>query len=490
MGARHTLRYGLGVGPTASALVVVLVTVWAALSWAPQHSQFAIGSAVAIVGVIALHRQVRDSNLAAELLVLAALAGIGVMASQYAWAFIPLALAVGLAAGFMWTLGSVAGLIGVALIATLLATTRIPPTLGSALTTAGFVICGGLLQIAITSPYLRSQVRRAVYTRATATCASPRQPVLRQIRWDSPLFRHLLRLTLGFGAALALLVIRDIPEDIWIPLSVALILRPGPAQNAVRYAERIGGAAAGVILASAISVVWQLGPGVSAAAVALCLIGAFLTNNWLRIGAVCAAITVVMDASQTVDATMFGDRLFAAGIGAAIAVWMFALIPDPLSAKVSYRVGELLRAELAYAAAQITAFIRPSPSESPTRRAARDRAIAASTAFTGYATPLDIAVRSDVHALSVAVAALDTQLPRGGDPMYPPLLAVADEYVAALRGCQTPCHTGWHLDVHRLDAADQALRSAAGIDPILGMYVGSITRHARSLDALLSGDTL
>lgn len=485
MGARHTLRYGLNMRGTAGALLVVLVTLWAALTWAPQHSQLAIGGAVTVVGAIALRRRAHDKHIAGELMILTALAGIGVVASQFAWAFIPLALAVGLGAGLMWTLGSVAGLIGVAVIATILATARIPATLGSALTTAGFVFAGGLLQIAITSPHLRSHVRTAV----AAACGSrPRRRVRSQIRWASATFRHALRLAAGCGAALLLLAIRDVPEGIWIPLTVALVLRPGPAQNALRYAERISGAAAGVVVASAISFVWSLSPEVSSIAVALCLVVAFLSNGWPRIGAVSSAIAFAMDASQTLDAAMFSDRVYALGIGAAIAVWMFVLLPDHVSAKASYRVGELLRAELAFAATKINAYVRPASSAGPTRRAAHDRAMAASTAFDRYAASFDSAARTDAHALSVAVAALDTERPRSSDEICPPLIAAADEYVAALRGCQTPCHPEWHLDVRRLDAADVALRSATGNDQALGTYVGAITKHARSIDAILAGD--
>jgi uncharacterized membrane protein YccC len=303
------------------------------------------------------------------------------------------------------------------------------------------------------------------------------------------LFRHGARLAVGVGAGLALAAYRDVPEGIWAPLAVLLILRPGPAQSYARYAGRALGLLVGVASATAISVAWPLTAWLSALVGTSFLVCAWLATGWLRTAAVSASIAVALDVSHPVNAALLGDRMFATAIGAAIAIWLFALIPDPLSAKLSYRVGELLQAELAYAAAQISSFVHPPDSDDGNRSRARSRALAASTAFDGYAAQLHSTALGDARALAVAVASLDGRLPHGEGQLQRSAVSAADDYAAVLRSSVTHQHSGgqpgWRVDIARLSAAEQALRTVAGVDPVLVMYVEEITQHALRLCTLL-----
>jgi uncharacterized membrane protein YccC len=314
------------------------------------------------------------------------------------------------------------------------------------------------------------------------------QQIRALMRWDSPLYRHGVRLMIGVTAALAFVIYRDVPEGIWSPLAVLLTLRPGPSQNHARYAGRVLGFLAGVGLATGISAAWSVPLWLSVIAGVAGVACAWIATDWLRTAAMSATIAIVLDTTQTVDAIVLGDRLFAAAIGAAVAVWLFVLVPDPFSVKLTYKVGELLHAELAYAAAQIRSFVHLTGSAEDDRSRARSRALAASRAFDGYAAQLHTTARGDARALAVAVAALDAQLPRRGGHLQTAVSA-ADDYAAALRSCVTHRYwcgqPGWHLDFARLSSAERALLAVDGVDPVLVTYVEGLTQHALRLGALL-----
>jgi uncharacterized membrane protein YccC len=316
-----------------------------------------------------------------------------------------------------------------------------------------------------------------------------RQQIRALTRRDSTLFSYGVRLAVGVGATVALVACRDVPEGLWTPLAVLLVLRPGPGQTYVRYAGRVLGLVAGVVLGTGISMAWPVSLWLSALVGVAFLTCAWLASDWLRTAALSAAACVALDVLHSVNAGTLGDRTVAAAIGAAIAIWLFALIPDPLSAKLSYRVGELLQAELSYAAAQVSSYVHPPGSDDDDRNRARSRALAACTAFAGYAAQVPTAALGDARALTVAVASLDAQLPQSRGRMDTSVISAADNYVAALRTCVTRRSSAgqpvWHLDIARLSAAELALRSVAGIDPVLATYAGLITQHALRFSTLL-----
>lgn len=351
---------------------------------------------------------------------------------------------------------------------------------------------------------LRGQLHEAVAARfgldEPLSAGGPRRAVagtLDQIHWSSPLYRHAVRLAIGVGVAMALAWYRNMPEGVWMALTVVLVLRPVCPRVYERCIERIAGAATGLTLATAILVIWHPGPVVIAA-----LVIAFLAAGWAvhahgpwGITTIVAAAVAIAMAPGPADGVL-GHRLAATAIGAAVAVGMYLLVPDPPRAKVCRGITEVLRSQVAYAAVEVRAFVDPGGVDAGTRNAARDVALLTRRVFeSGGATAhlrtpdtadlLD-AARREADALALAVALLDTQLPRHRHSPGTVLRQAGEEYATALLGICLP----WRLDAGWLRSADEALRlEAASLNDDEGVAVllaqlDAITRHALALSDL------
>jgi uncharacterized membrane protein YccC len=352
---------------------------------------------------------------------------------------------------------------------------------------------------------LRGQLHEAVAARfgldEPLSATGPRLAIARaldQIHWGSPLVRHSVRLAVGVGAALALAWYRNMPEGLWMALAVLLVLRPVCPRLYERCVERIAGAAAGMTLATSIVVIWHPGPAVIAF-----LVVAFLATGWAVHAqgpwgittVVAAAVAIAMEPGPA-DGVL-GHRLAATAIGAVIAVAMYLLVPEPPRAKVCRGITEVLRAQVAYAAVEVKAFVDPAAVEAGTRNAARDHALMTRRVFeSGGATAhlrtaetadlLDTA-RHEADALALAVAVLDTQLPRHRHLPGAVLSQAGEEYATALLGSCVP----WRLDSGWLLSAGEALRlEAASLNnddegvAVLLAQLDAITRHALALSDL------
>jgi len=351
---------------------------------------------------------------------------------------------------------------------------------------------------------LRGQLHQAVAARfgldEPLSASSPRAGIARirdQIRWSSPLLRHAVRLAVGVGGALAVARYQNMPEGVWMALTVLLVLRPVCPRLYERFVERVAGAAAGLTLATAITVIWHPGPAVIAL-----LVIAFLATGWAvhaqgpwGITTVAAAAVAIATQPGPADGVL-GHRLAATAIGAVIAVGMYLLVPEPPRAKVCRGITEVLRAQMAYAAVEVRAFVDPGAVDADTRNAARDLALMTRRVFeSGGATAhlrtpdtadlLDTA-RHEADALALAVAVLDTQLPRHRHCPGTVLSQAGEEYATALLGTCLP----WRLDAGWLLSAGEALRlEAASLNDDEGVAVllaqlDAITRHALALSDL------
>jgi len=90
------------------------------------------------------------------------------------------------------------------------------------------------------------------------TAYSIRAGLKNNITLDSEIFRHSLRSAIVLAAATAIEVLLKFPYGYWIPLSAAIILRPGREESWTRARERIAGTAAGCVLAFLITLVFRL----------------------------------------------------------------------------------------------------------------------------------------------------------------------------------------------------------------------------------------
>ena len=79
----------------------------------------------------------------------------------------------------------------------------------------------------------------------------------RHLTWRSPVLRHAVRLSAATALAVAADRFGGVAHGHWIVLTVLMVLRPETAHTYTRCIGRVAGIAVGVVLASALSMVWQ-----------------------------------------------------------------------------------------------------------------------------------------------------------------------------------------------------------------------------------------
>ena len=93
------------------------------------------------------------------------------------------------------------------------------------------------------------------------------------LTWTSPVLRHAIRLSSATALAVAAERYGSVAHGHWIALTVLMVLRPETAHTYTRCVGRVAGIAAGVVVASVLTSVWQP-TGSSAAVVAVVFLAA------------------------------------------------------------------------------------------------------------------------------------------------------------------------------------------------------------------------
>jgi uncharacterized membrane protein YccC len=310
----------------------------------------------------------------------------------------------------------------------------------------------------------------------------------------SPILRHAVRLAGAAAAGAAIARIAEVPQGHWIPLTVLLVTRPETAHTYTRCVGRVAGICAGVVVASAVTMLWEPG-GLAAAILAMAFLGATYAISVFGYIAVTAAFaaTIVFLLDITGASSSVTDLLFATLIGGALAVLAHVLVPDDALIRLRQRAGELLKTEIDYAATVIQAFVHDLDHPADALSAAWQRAFRARSAFEAAAgaTRMDSQLRRWLRAFRTALNAVTSSCTalEGSLPPHPSaalsrefVLAV-DDYVEVLRGDPPTPATPWSIDTVQLAAADQQLRDAAthiasddGAARVLVAEVGAITR--------------
>jgi uncharacterized membrane protein YccC len=316
------------------------------------------------------------------------------------------------------------------------------------------------------------------------------------LTWTSPVLRHAIRLS----AATALGVAADrfvaVAHGHWIALTVLIVLRPETAHTYTRCVGRVAAAAVGVLVASALSSIWQP-TGPSAVVMAVVFLG--VTYAVARFGylavttAVAAMITFLLDIDPA-KAGPITDMLFAVVIGGGLAVVAHVVLPDHGLIRLHQRAGELLKSEIDYAAAVVKAFVHELDHPAEALSAAWQRAFRARAAFEAAsgATRADSrelrrwlrSYRAALNAVTSACTSLEGTL--SSEPstaLTPEFVAAVDDYVDALRGAPPSAATPWTVDIDELTAANQQVREqGAGLAAdnasarVLVAEVANITR--------------
>lgn len=294
-----------------------------------------------------------------------------------------------------------------------------------------------------------------------------------QLSADSPVMRHAIRLSVAAGSGVAIARVAEVAQGYWIPLTIVMVLRPETAHTYTRCVGRVAGIAIGVAVATLITLVLHPA-GPFAALCGVVLLGAVYAvagRGYVVVTAALAACLVfLVDVSGVAGLATMGDRVLAALIGGVLAVLAHVALPDRTSVRLRQRAGELLKAEIDYAATVLRASVHDVERPGEQMSAAWERALRARAAFeesaaTGLMDDRQLrrwlsSYRAGLNAVTAACAALEANLPaRRAAETSTALASAVDEYVEALRGDPQTAGLAWTLDVSALTAAVGRVRS-------------------------------
>jgi uncharacterized membrane protein YccC len=323
----------------------------------------------------------------------------------------------------------------------------------------------------------------------------------------SPVLRHAIRLSAATALAVAAARFAPIQHGYWIGLTVLMVLRPETAHTYTRCIGRIGGIAAGIVIASLLALIWQP-TGSSAAIVAVVFIAVVYLVIPFGFIPVSVALTIVivflLDINVVSAGATIEDRLFSVVIGGGLAVVAHVVLPDDELIRLRQRAGELLKAEIDYAATVVKAYVHQLDHPADALSTAWQRAFRARAAFEASSGAIRLdsrefrlwlrAYRAALNAVTSACASLEDSLPsQPSTTLTSEFVAAVDDYVDALRGAPPSPATPWRVDIAELTAANQQLREqgsllegddgAAGAARVLVSEVAAITRSLSAIAA-------
>ncbi len=319
--------------------------------------------------------------------------------------------------------------------------------------------------------------------------------VHRHLDLRSPISRHAVRVAGAAAAGTAIARFAEVPAGYWIPLTVLLVMRPETAHTYTRCVGRAAGICAGVVVVSALTLMWQPS-GLAAAVLAVLCLGVTYAVSVFGYIAVTAAFgaTIALLLDITDPSSTMGDLLLAVVIGTALAVLFHVLVPDDALIRLRQRAGELLKTEIDYAAAVIKAFVHDLDSPSDALAAAWQRAVRARSAFEAAAGATRVeskdlrrwlrSFRAALNAVTSSCTSLEHSLPpHPSTALSREFVLAVDDYVEVLRGDPPTPATPWSIDTDQLVIKERQLRDAAahivsddGSARVLLAEVGAITR--------------
>ena len=331
-----------------------------------------------------------------------------------------------------------------------------------------------------------------------------RAAVVEQCGGDSPILRHAIRLSVAVGVGTLIARVTGMGHGYWIALTVLMVLRPETAHTYTRCVSRVIGNTAGIVVATAITVLFHPS-GLTAAALAVVFVGVAYTVSGIGYvplsAALAGAIVFLIDIEGLADGTTMGQRIAATVLGGALAVASHVVLPDRSLVRLRQRAGELLKAEIDYAATVIRAFVHHLDDAERVLTTVWDRATRARSAFEAASGSMhgdvpDIrkwltTYRSALNAVTGACATLEAHVP-GSQPstLDPRFVVAVDDYVDALRGELPSAGQAWSVDTRHLAEADQQLRDVAALlgkddtaQRVLVAETETITKHLLSVAA-------
>lgn len=332
-----------------------------------------------------------------------------------------------------------------------------------------------------------------------------REVVRAHLIGDSPVLRHAVRLAVAVGVGTALTRFAGVGQGYWVALTVLMVLRPETAHTYTRCVARIVGVLTGMTVATAVTVLWHP-TGLVAAVLAALFVGvAYAVAGFGSVpltAALAGAIVFLLDIAGVSDSLTLGQRVVATALGGGLAVASHVALPDRSLVRIRQRSGELLKAEIDYAATVIRGFVHHLEHPDEMLTAVWERATRARSAFEAASGSMRAdapkvrkwltAYRAALNAVTGVCATLEQHVPTGQPIVLDPRFIVAvDDYIDALRGEVPSPGQAWTVDARHLAEADQQLRDAAALlgkqdtaQRVLVAETETITRHLLTVASL------
>ncbi|MEC4018224.1 FUSC family protein [Streptomyces sp. H27-D2] len=186
--------------------------------------------------------------------------------------------------------------------------------------------------------------------------------VRHELRWESPIFRHALRLCAVASAGYLLASVLPLGHPYWAPMCSVMVMRPDFSQTYERGVARLAGTLVGVTVATGVVQLASPGAQLSALfAVASIALMYLLLRTGYAVAQACVAAYVVFllgmggtEWTQTVP-----DRVLLTLLGGLLAMLSYALFPAWETPKLHDRLAEWLEVTGRYAATVVESFADP-----------------------------------------------------------------------------------------------------------------------------------
>ncbi|MDF3291796.1 FUSC family protein [Streptomyces silvisoli] len=187
--------------------------------------------------------------------------------------------------------------------------------------------------------------------------------VRRELRWDSPVLRHAVRLSvvtpLGYVLGWAL----PLGHGYWAPVTSTVVLRPDFSQTYARGVARFAGTLAGLLVAGAVMRFAAPGPLVCAGLAVVCLgLMYLLLRTGYAVASACltAYVVFLLGMAGVGWHEAVTDRVLLTLLGGALAMAAYAVFPTWETTRLRERLADWLEATGRYAAEVVACYAHPA----------------------------------------------------------------------------------------------------------------------------------
>jgi len=240
---------------------------------------------------------------------------------------------------------------------------------------------------------LRSQIRSAAWAASgNKTLAAPRGPIdsgepwklriqgyrarlLANLSFDSTVFRHAVRMAVCLAIGDAIGRNTGLQRTYWIPMTIAIVLKPDFTGTFARGVLRIGGTMAGLVLATVLFRFVHTGVATDIALMALftlVLRWAGPANYGIFVIAMSGLVVLLISVTGVPPGTVIAARALNTALGGALALVAYAVWPTWEKTQTRNALADLLDSYRAYTHAVLDAYMgEPLTAIDPARLAAR-----------------------------------------------------------------------------------------------------------------------